>query len=143
MCFQVHVAYTLGSIAKGSDSHLKSLIDLGLVPVMLNSLLLEKNKNNSEQDNNPKLIEGVLSCLKTVFHHSQAPVELIYADEDIIPRLIHLMRHTGEALLIIHLQGVSLLMVVGKMLGTLQMLNFDETVIRFNPTTFWFWMHNC
>ena len=32
---QVNVAYTLGSIAKGMDIHLKALIDSGVVNVML------------------------------------------------------------------------------------------------------------
>ena len=33
--FQVNVAYTLGSIAKGADYQLKALIDSGIVPVLL------------------------------------------------------------------------------------------------------------
>ena len=59
---QVAIAQTLGSVAKGMETHLKALIDCGVVPVLLNGLL---------RSNNKKLTEASLCCLKTIF--VQAP----------------------------------------------------------------------
>ena len=59
---QVAIAQTLGSVAKGMETHLKALIDCGVVPVLLNGLL---------RSNNKKLTEASLCCLKTIFVHPE------------------------------------------------------------------------
>ena len=59
---QIVVAQTLGSVAKGMETHLKALIDCGVVPVLLNCLL---------RSNNRKMTEACLCCLKTIFLHPE------------------------------------------------------------------------
>ena len=59
---QIAVAQTLGSVAKGMETHLKALIDCGVVPVILNCLLRSSNK---------KFTEASLCCLKTIFLHPE------------------------------------------------------------------------
>ena len=59
---QIVVAQTLGSVAKGMETHLKALIDCGVVPVLLTSLL---------RSNNRKMTEACLCCLKTIFLHPE------------------------------------------------------------------------
>ena len=59
---QIVVAQTLGSVAKGMETHLKALIDCGVVPVLLTSLL---------RSNNQKMTEACLCCLKTIFLHPE------------------------------------------------------------------------
>ena len=82
---RIACAQTLGSIAKGMDAHLKALIDSGAVPVLLNCVVVPL----------PELVESCLRCLKTVFGHSEAPVEYLYADVNIIPRLLVSYFYTG------------------------------------------------
>lgn len=79
---RVAVAYALGSLAKGSDTHLKSLLDCGVVPVLLNCMVTS---------NDARLVEACLCCLRTVFAHPDAPAEVLYADPAIIPHLLILM----------------------------------------------------
>ena len=78
---KIHVAYTIGSIAKGQDDNRKDLIDSGVIPVLLNSLV----------STDPKLIEACLCGLKTLFAHTDSPLDMIYADANIVPHLISLM----------------------------------------------------
>ena len=59
---QVAVAQTLGSVAKGMETHLKALVDGGVVPVLLGCLL---------RSDHPRLVEACLCCLKTVFLHPE------------------------------------------------------------------------
>jgi hypothetical protein len=82
---QIVVAQTLGSVAKGMETHLKALIDCGVVPVLLSCLLRSTNK---------KMTEACLCCLKTIFVHPEVPVEFMYADANIVPHLIGLMPHS-------------------------------------------------
>ena len=65
---QVAVAQTLGSVAKGMEAHLKALIDCGVVPVLLNSLV---------RSDHPRLVEACLCCLKTVFIHPEVCLNTI------------------------------------------------------------------
>ena len=62
--------------------HCRALIDCGLVPVLLNVLVC----------NDARLVEACLCCLRTLFSHSSdPPIDLLYADTNIIPHLIALM----------------------------------------------------
>ncbi|XP_076312959.1 LOW QUALITY PROTEIN: armadillo repeat-containing protein 8-like [Tachypleus tridentatus] len=76
----VETAVTLGSLAKGTDDHVKSLIDAGILPVMLQAL----------GHCNSKYVEACLRCLRTVFICSVAPTDILYSDQFIIPHLINM-----------------------------------------------------
>lgn len=86
-------AVTLGSLAKGTDQHVLALIDLGVVPLILQVLLLTSVFETS-CDGKGKvldlLIEACLRCLRTVFQHPAAPVHSIYQDSALVPRLLSL-----------------------------------------------------
>lgn len=71
---------TLGSLAKGTDHHVQSLIDLGIVPLLLNGIT----------SNDQKYTEATLRCLSTIFQSPGAPVSLIFMDSIIVPCLLNL-----------------------------------------------------
>ena len=76
---KVAVAYALGSIAKGSEAHLKVLLDCDIVAVLLNSLVASRE---------PRFVEACLCCLRTLFYHPEAPVDVLYADPALISHLL-------------------------------------------------------
>ncbi|XP_033210548.1 armadillo repeat-containing protein 8-like isoform X1 [Belonocnema kinseyi] len=86
-------AVTLGSLAKGTDQHVLALIDLGVVPLIL-QVLLTTTVPDSPADGKARvsdlLIEACLRCLRTVFQHSAAPVHTIYQNPALVPRLLSL-----------------------------------------------------
>ncbi|KAK3922499.1 Armadillo repeat-containing protein 8 [Frankliniella fusca] len=71
---------TLGSLAKGTDQHVQSLIELGIVPLLLSGV------TSSDQ----KYTEATLRCLSTIFQSPNAPVSLIFMDSIIVPCLLNL-----------------------------------------------------
>jgi hypothetical protein len=79
---KVAVAYALGSIAKGSDQHLKVLLDCDVVPVLLNCVVSSRE---------PRFVEACLCCLRTLFYHPDVPVEVLYTDPALISHLLALM----------------------------------------------------
>lgn len=86
-------AVTLGSLAKGTDQHVLALIDLGVVPLLLQVLLSTPTPEIS-MDSKIKVLdqlnEACLRCLRTVFQHAAAPVHSIYQDPALVPRLLSL-----------------------------------------------------
>ncbi|KAG7211403.1 hypothetical protein KM043_010691 [Ampulex compressa] len=86
-------AVTLGSLAKGTDQHVLALIDLGVVPLLL-QVLLSIPPPETSIDGKSKisdlLNEACLRCLRTVFQHTAAPVHSIYQDPALVPRLLSL-----------------------------------------------------
>ncbi|EFN73279.1 Armadillo repeat-containing protein 8 [Camponotus japonicus] len=86
-------AVTLGSLAKGTDQHVLALIDLGVVPLLLQVLLSAPTPEIS-MDGKTKVLdqlnEACLRCLRTVFQHAAAPVHSIYQDPALVPRLLSL-----------------------------------------------------
>ncbi|XP_066992142.1 armadillo repeat-containing protein 8 [Anabrus simplex] len=78
---KVEATITLGSLAKGTEEHIKALVDLGVVPMLINSLLSDDSR----------LIEACLCCLRTIFQSPCAPVELIYQDENLPMHLLSLV----------------------------------------------------
>ncbi|XP_012283449.1 armadillo repeat-containing protein 8 [Orussus abietinus] len=86
-------AVTLGSLAKGTDQHVLALIDLGVVPLIL-QVLLSTVVSEVPVEGKAKipdlLIEACLRCLRTVFQHTAAPVHTIYQDPTLVPRLLTL-----------------------------------------------------
>ncbi|XP_011700473.1 PREDICTED: armadillo repeat-containing protein 8-like [Wasmannia auropunctata] len=86
-------AVTLGSLAKGTDQHVLALIDLGVVPLLL-QVLLTSQTPEIVADGKIKVLdllhEACLRCLRTVFQHAAAPVHSIYQDPALVPRLLSL-----------------------------------------------------
>ncbi|KAK2585298.1 hypothetical protein KPH14_009983 [Odynerus spinipes] len=90
---QLESAVTLGSLAKGTDQHVLALIDLGVVPLLLQVLLsIPISESNVEGKGKilDSLNEACLRCLRTVFQHAAAPVHSIYQDPALVPRLLSL-----------------------------------------------------
>ncbi|XP_043266482.1 armadillo repeat-containing protein 8-like [Venturia canescens] len=82
-------AITLGSLAKGTDQHVLALIDLGVVPMVLQVLSSVQQPTTGSFDRIPSLlIEACLRCLRTIFQHSVAPVQAIYQDPLMVSRLL-------------------------------------------------------
>ncbi|PSN52717.1 Armadillo repeat-containing protein 8 [Blattella germanica] len=81
---KVEATITLGSLAKGTEEHVKALVDLGVVPILINGLASEE----------PKLIEACLRCLRTIFEYPCAPVNLICQDENLPLHLLSLIPHS-------------------------------------------------
>lgn len=63
------------SLAKGTEQHLKTIIDAGAVPQLL----------RNTQAENFELIEASLRGLRTIFKSRLAPIELIYQTNDSTP----------------------------------------------------------
>ncbi|KAH0948378.1 hypothetical protein HN011_012059 [Eciton burchellii] len=86
-------AVTLGSLAKGTDQHVLALIDLGVVPLLL-QVLLTATIPEVAADNKMRVLdllnEACLRCLRTVFQHATAPIHSIYQDPALVPRLLSL-----------------------------------------------------
>lgn len=90
---RLEAAVTLGSLAKGTDQHVVALIDLGVVPLILQVLMttpLVDPITDGKTRINDLLIEACLRCLRTVFQHSSAPVHTIYQNPSLVPRLLSL-----------------------------------------------------
>jgi len=75
-------AAVLGSLAKGSDENVKTLVEAGVIPVLLNKGLSHPHV---------PFIESSLRCVRTIFLSPLAPVQLIYQDEGLIRQLITVM----------------------------------------------------
>lgn len=63
---------TINSLAKGTEQHLKLIIDAGAVPQLLLNTRAEKFE----------LVEASLRGLRTIFKSKLAPIDLIYSDID-------------------------------------------------------------
>lgn len=84
-------AVTLGSLAKGTDQHVLALIDLGVVPLILQVLVSIEPAEKRDGGKIPDLlVEACLRCLRTIFQHSVAPVQTIYQDPVLVSRLLSL-----------------------------------------------------
>ncbi|EEB12505.1 Sperm-associated antigen, putative [Pediculus humanus corporis] len=77
---KIQATVTLGSLAKGTDEHIKALVDFGVVPHLLNGLV----------SNDVKLVEYCLCCLRSIFKSQHAPVDLLYYDENLTSHLLSL-----------------------------------------------------
>ncbi|XP_017772373.1 PREDICTED: armadillo repeat-containing protein 8-like isoform X2 [Nicrophorus vespilloides] len=56
-------AVTIGSLAKGTYDHIELLIDSGTVPLLLNII----------EENDSRLVDACLCCLRTLSHHDTRP----------------------------------------------------------------------
>ncbi|QQP54968.1 Uncharacterized protein FKW44_007978, partial [Caligus rogercresseyi] len=82
---KAEVAIALGSLAKGHEDHLKAIIDSQVVPVLLDTLLLECSSA-------PGLTEALLRCLRSIFNHPEAPVDSLYSNRELLPLLMSLIQ---------------------------------------------------
>uniref|UniRef100_A0A8C6L5G5 Armadillo repeat-containing protein 8 n=1 Tax=Nothobranchius furzeri TaxID=105023 RepID=A0A8C6L5G5_NOTFU len=74
-------AVVLGSLAMGTENNIKSLVDCHIIPTLLQGLLCQ----------DLIFIEACLRCLRTVFISPVTPVQLLYTDPAVIPRLMSLL----------------------------------------------------
>ncbi|KAL5006183.1 hypothetical protein ScPMuIL_017341 [Solemya velum] len=74
-------AVVLGSLAKGTEENIQSLVEAGSIPALLKGLC------NSDL----KFIEACLRCLRTIYLTSRPPVDLLYQDATIVPHLINII----------------------------------------------------
>jgi len=77
---------TIASLAKGTDDHLKIIIESGVVPILL----------ANTRSSNSHYVEACLRCLRTIFKSSQAPINVLYTennnnDESSLPIIPHLL----------------------------------------------------
>lgn len=70
----------LGSLAKGTEKHVSSLIYYGVVDLFL-AIAIAKNTPEN-------ILEVCLNTLKTILQYPFAPYELIHSNVDNISRLI-------------------------------------------------------
>lgn len=82
---RTEAAVVMGSIAKGTDENVLSLIDEGCVSVLLKGII----------NPNLKYIEACLRCLRTIFAHKSAPVYQVYQDPTVIPHLINILSRSA------------------------------------------------
>ena len=67
------VVLTIASLAKGTEEHLKVLINSGVVALLL------ANTNSSDE----LLVEACLRALRTIFSSSEAPIDLIFNKDEL------------------------------------------------------------
>lgn len=72
----------IGSLAKGTDEHVRSLIDYNIVRILL-SVILTQNIDK-------RLIEFCLCVIKSIFQYPFAPVGLLYSNIGTLSHLISL-----------------------------------------------------
>ncbi|XP_014253293.1 armadillo repeat-containing protein 8-like isoform X2 [Cimex lectularius] len=82
---RIQSAVTLGSLAKGTENHVKQLIDFGVTPLLFNCIL---------SSSDPKLKDVCLRCACSIFSHPNAPFELVNSDKHIIAHLLALAMGT-------------------------------------------------
>lgn len=75
----------LGSLAKGTEDHVKELLKADVVPLLLNCILLT--------DDN-KFSENCLRCVCSIFKYSCAPVHLIFQDQSLISHMLNLIMYS-------------------------------------------------
>ncbi|CAG2231933.1 ARMC8 [Mytilus edulis] len=78
---RTEAAIVLGSLAKGSEEELQTLVNAGSVNVLLMGIT----------NNNIKFVEACLRCLKTIFLMNDPPVHLIYENKTVIPHMINII----------------------------------------------------
>ncbi|RWS13007.1 armadillo repeat-containing protein 8-like protein [Dinothrombium tinctorium] len=76
------IGATICSLTKGTESHMKAVLEAGTVPVLI-KVLTESHFRNS-----PNVINICLRALRTIFMSSIAPVNLVYDENNGAP-LIH------------------------------------------------------
>ncbi|XP_065202896.1 armadillo repeat-containing protein 8-like isoform X2 [Planococcus citri] len=74
----------LGSLAKGTEDHVKELLKADVVPLLLNCILTDDNQFS----------ENCLRCVCSIFKYNCAPVHLIFQDQSLISHMLSLIMHS-------------------------------------------------
>lgn len=70
---RLEAAVTIGSLAKGTDEHIDLLINSGTVQILLDVL----------EENDRRLVDACLSCLRTLTQHSAASFNIVYTQRQL------------------------------------------------------------
>lgn len=71
--------YFLGSLAKGTSENVASLVDLGVVGVLVDTL---------RPNTDPRLTEACLCALRSIFMHPPAPSSIIQKNSQLLSQLL-------------------------------------------------------
>ncbi|XP_070535993.1 armadillo repeat-containing protein 8-like [Ptychodera flava] len=74
-------AVVLGSLAKGTDDNIRSLLNANAVPILLKGL----------GHSDIKYVEASLRCLRTLFSSDITPADYLYNDGSVVPLLIQIL----------------------------------------------------
>lgn len=70
---RLEAAVTIGSLAKGTEAHIQLLLHSGIVELLLNIL----------EDNDPRLVDAALSCLRTLSQHESNLLNMNYTQKQL------------------------------------------------------------
>ncbi|XP_077292989.1 armadillo repeat-containing protein 8-like isoform X2 [Arctopsyche grandis] len=76
---RLDAAITIGSLAKGTAENVASLVDLGVVGVLVETL---------RPNTDPRLTEACLCALRSIFMHPPAPSSIIHRDPQLLSQLL-------------------------------------------------------
>lgn len=77
---RVYLVYFVGSLSKGTEEHVRALIDAGLIQLMLSIV------TNSNADK--YLVEISLCVIRSIYEHSFAPSEIIHSNSSTLVHMI-------------------------------------------------------
>lgn len=81
----VETVITIGSLAKGTEDHIKALVDAGVISILLRGLAHP----------HVKYVEACVRCLRTILLSPISPIEVLYEDPAIVPHLIHMAKQSS------------------------------------------------
>lgn len=70
---RLEAAVTIGSLAKGTEEHIQLLISSGIVQQLLDVL----------EENDHRLVDAALSCLRTLSHHNSVSLNIQYSQKQL------------------------------------------------------------
>lgn len=76
-CVRLEAVVTLGSLAKGTEDHIKVLTECGTIPLLLEVL----------DENDPRLVEACLCCLRTLSQQSFASLSSLCSQKQLLKLL--------------------------------------------------------
>lgn len=76
-CVRLEAVVTLGSLAKGTDDHIKVLTECGTIPLLLELL----------EENDLRLVEACLCCLRTLCQQSFASLSSLCSQKQLLKLL--------------------------------------------------------
>lgn len=79
---KLEVIAVVGSLARGDENHVKSLIGAGVIPFLLNSVCASAS---------PQVVEFALRALQQLFQNEATRTDLLFADSRLVPQLLALM----------------------------------------------------
>ncbi|CAB3374906.1 Hypothetical predicted protein [Cloeon dipterum] len=83
---RIEATIILGSIAKGTDEHVKALVDMNIIPLLVKGVLEDGDESSA------RLVEASLCCLRTLLQSGLAPTGTLAQDSDFVQHLLALLR---------------------------------------------------